>query len=375
MDNKILFLPGLNGIRAFAAMGVLLSHINLSLNNFGLKNASFFGYSANGKQKGYVLGEHGVTMFFVLSGFLISFLLLNEYKKINTIKVKEFYIRRILRIWPLYFLYIILVGICYYLFLNLSFNYNLVYYLFFAANVPFVNEVALPAMDHLWSIAVEEQFYLFWPFLFVFLVKNGKFSTYLIGGIIFLSIFRIFIWYIAPFSITALYSVVNRFDCMFFGAMGAYALYKNFRIIDLLGSRLNQLFCLIILALLILNKFWFINSIIEIFIVEYITLGLIIGQIKVKNRIINLENKPLNYLGKISFGVYVYHPLIILISSHFIKYNNQINGVWFLIFIFFIVISATLVVSHLSFFYFEKKFLKLKHRFSIVKSTNDPQGK
>ena len=323
----------------------------------------------------YVLGEHGVTMFFVLSGFLITFLLLKEYKKINTIKIKEFYIRRILRIWPLYFLYIILVGLCFYSFLDIKFNSNIWYYIFFTANIPFINNVAFPGMDHLWSIAVEEQFYLFWPLSSLFLLRKGKFTLYIIFAILILSIFRIYIWFIAPFSLTASYSVVNRFDCMFFGAFGAYLLFKNYKIIDFLGGKTNQIFCWTILFLLVINKFWFLNSIIEIFIVEYITLGIIIGQVKVKNRILNLETRMLNYLGKISFGVYVYHPLVILICAHFLKYNNQMNGVYFVILVFLIVISSTLLTAHISFFYFERKFLKFKHKFSIIKSTNDPRGK
>ena len=65
--------------------------------------------------------------------------------------------------------------------------------------------------------------------------------------------------------------------------------------------------------LLLINVFQFLNSIIEIFIVELITLIIIIGQINMKNRIVNLESKPMSYLGKLSFGIYVYHPLIILI--------------------------------------------------------------
>ena len=115
MKSKKLYLPGLNGIRAIAAIGVMLSHINLSLHSFKISSISLFGFDENNKQSQWNLGEQGVTMFFVLSGFLITFLLLKEKKQSNKISIKKFYIRRILRIWPLYYFYffLILIVICF----------------------------------------------------------------------------------------------------------------------------------------------------------------------------------------------------------------------------------------------------------------------
>lgn len=369
MKEKVLFLSGLNGIRAIAAFGVLISHIHFALKGFNIEKFSLLGFDAKGAPQGWVLGEHGVTMFFVLSGFLITYLLLKEFDKNQDIKIKAFYMRRILRIWPLYFLFLFAVVVVYF-FLDLNFDYKLIYYILFTANIPFVNQEAFAGMDHLWSIAVEEQFYLFWPFLFIFLLKK-RFITYLVGIIVILSLFRIGLWYFMPFSKIALYSVVNRFDCMFFGALGAFMLFKNNRIIDLLNSKFNQLLVWGILFLMVINNFWFLNSIIEIFVVEYVTLSIIIGQIKKKNRIVNLEIQPFIYLGKISFGIYVYHPLIILVFSHFCKYQNQFNETYYGLFILLLIVTCTILISHISYYYFETKFLKMKHKFSIIKSSNE----
>ena len=85
-----LYLPGLNGIRAIAAMAVIITHINNRLEYYGIPNAPLLD-----------LASYGVTIFFTLSGFLITFLLLKELEKTNTIDVKKFYMRRVLRIWPL----------------------------------------------------------------------------------------------------------------------------------------------------------------------------------------------------------------------------------------------------------------------------------
>jgi peptidoglycan/LPS O-acetylase OafA/YrhL len=370
MDNKPIFLSGLNGIRTIAAFGVLISHINLSLGGFGVKTFSLFGFNKNGGQEAWVLGEHGVTIFFVLSGFLITYLLLKEYEKTNTIKIKEFYIRRILRIWPLYYLYILLVLVTIYS--TFSFDVNLFYYLTLFANIPFINGNTYPAMYHLWSISVEEQFYLFWPFLFLLFI-NRKFIRNLLLIIGIFSLIRIFIWYLQPFSIPALISVVNRFDCMLFGALGAFLVFKKAKIIFFLNNKIIQILAWLVMFMLILNIFQFINSIIEIFIIELITLIIIIGQINIKNRIVNLENKIMSYFGKLSFGIYVYHPLLILILSKISFTNGFYKFEEFekTVIVFLLIIFFTIVVSHMSYYKYEVKFLKLKHKFSIIKSTNN----
>lgn len=369
MKDKPLFLPGLNGIRAIAAVAVLFSHINMSLPSFNITALSLFGFR-DSKPQSYILGEHAVTMFFVLSGFLITYLLLKEYEKTKTIQIRAFYMRRILRIWPLYFLYISILISFLYFFLDWNFNLNLLYYLFFTANVPFVNGDNIDGMYHLWSISVEEQFYLFWPLVFLFLIKR-QFLPYLMGILVCLSVFRIGLWFYVPYSKIAIYSYVNRFDCMFFGAIGAFLFFKNHFLINVLNSKVNQIFCWTVLLLMILNKFSFLNSIVEVFIVEYVTLTLIIGQIKGNNKFFNLEVLPFTYLGKISFGIYVYHPLIIIFVAKYFHFENYTEPLYYAIFIYFLIISITLLISHLSFFYFEKRFAKMKHKFSIIYSSNE----
>lgn len=370
MENKPIFLSGLNGIRTIAAFGVVISHINLSLGRFDIKTISLFGFNEKGAQKGWVLGEHGVTMFFVLSGFLITYLLLKEYEKTNTIKIKAFYVRRILRIWPLYYFYIMLVILTIYS--TFIFDKNLFYYLTLFANIPFINGAAYPAMYHLWSISVEEQFYLFWPFLFLFLV-NKKFIRNLFLIITVFSLVRIGIWHFQPFSIPALIAVVNRFDCMMFGALGAFLVFRNSRIIFLLNNKIIQILAWLVMLTLILNIFQFMNSIIEIFIVELLTLTIIIGQINIKNRVVNLENKIVSYFGKLSFGIYVYHPLLIFILAKISFTNSFYEFKEFekAVIIFLLVIFFTIMISHISYYKYEVKFLKLKHKFSIIKSTNN----
>jgi len=115
-----------------------------------------------GKAKGLDLAGNGVTIFFTLSGFLITYLLLKE-KEISRIKIKDFYVRRVLRIWPLYYLYFALCMITVALFKVQFDAASVPFYLLLAANVPFILNTTLPFLAHYWSLGVEEQFYLFFP--------------------------------------------------------------------------------------------------------------------------------------------------------------------------------------------------------------------
>src|SRR6267378_8187081 len=96
-EKASVYFPGLHGLRFFAAMMVVFSHIELMKDYHGYPNL----YASN--LAVYESGRLGVTLFFVLSGFLISYLLLKEKEVSGSIAIRKFYGRRILRIWPLYF--------------------------------------------------------------------------------------------------------------------------------------------------------------------------------------------------------------------------------------------------------------------------------
>ena len=94
-ENSI-YLPGLNGLRAIAALSVVIAHISQDgIADFGLSLITEL-----------PMAGFGVTLFFVISGFLITFLLIKELKKTNTVSIGKFYLRRVFRIWPIYYLFI-----------------------------------------------------------------------------------------------------------------------------------------------------------------------------------------------------------------------------------------------------------------------------
>lgn len=160
---KAIHLPGLNGLRAIAAIAVVLSHTLL----LGVQ----LGLPAN--QQGTDLAGFGVSIFFSLSGFLITFLLLKEKKHFARINIRAFYMRRILRIWPLYYLYLIFVLLCLgWLGLERP-EGSIWFYLFLCANIPFILGAEIPLLGHYLAQGWRSSFTFSGPGLLARFVPSG----------------------------------------------------------------------------------------------------------------------------------------------------------------------------------------------------------
>ena len=364
MSNKTIYFPGLNGLRAIAAISVVISHITHALAMFNL-DPTILGVNKDGGPIGSRLGEYGVSIFFALSGFLITYLL-QEEKELQGIQVKKFYLRRILRIWPLYYMYLLLAVITIFMF-GLEFHFNsLLFYIFYAANIPFILKTTLPFLNHYWSLGVEEQFYLFWPWVIKKL--NNKLALILLLTTGFLIGTKLILHHFYLNSVIDLTFVVTRFQCMMIGGLAAILLkQKHSLFLKITDNKPAQLLCWAIILLAALNRFQ-IASVIDNEILSVVAVFLIIGQINIKNRIVNLENKVFDFLGKISYGIYVIHPLLIFYFSKFLNLL-PVEAHYKYFFIYFIILGSTIFVAYISYRYFERYFLKLKHKYTVVKSS------
>ena len=362
-------MPGLNGLRAIAALAVVISHITLGLGEFGLNN-KIFGTDLDGNASGLNLAGFAVTIFFTLSGFLITFLLLKEKEETTKLNVKNFYIRRILRIWPLYYLYFAVCIIICNLY-NISFaTSSTPYYVFLAANIPFIIGGTLPFLAHYWSLVVEEQFYLFFPQIAK--LSNKRILKISIG-IIFLFLFLKCIFWVLDrkHGIHLPYSAigVTRFHTMLIGAVGAILYYyKVTRLISISTHVVTQFISWTVILLLAINKFH-IASVIDGELVSVITVFLIVGQITKRNNLINLENQFCDFVGKISFGIYVIHPILIFGYSKLLGHFESDKFINYL-FIYTLITATTIFLAYLSYEFYEKRFLKLKTKYATIKSEN-----
>jgi peptidoglycan/LPS O-acetylase OafA/YrhL len=360
MKESTIYLSGLNGLRAIAALAVVFAHISQKgIADFGLP---FF--------IDLPMAGYGVTLFFVISGFLITYLLLKEHTKTDTIDIKKFYARRILRIWPIYYLFIIA---CFLIFFYLNktneiFVSGLWYYVFFAANIPFIFQNGILILVHYWSIGVEEQFYLFWPWI----VRFSKNKLLNIAIVIFFMLFvtKLLLWFsLGPGSYSYRFIMVTRFHCMMIGAIGAILFFhRKSRIIYFFSTKYVQLFSWVLFFLMGLGIIH-IPAVVGQEIIAFASLSMIIGQVTVKDRLFNLENKLCDFIGKISYGIYVIHPIIVLVLSRVFKNMDVSTGIKYIV-VYSSVIGFTLFFAWLSYTYFEMPFLKLKRRFAVVPSSN-----
>ena len=195
-QNSIYF-PNLDGLRFLAFALVFLNHITACLGHRTVDPL------INKIKTNYFLnGDLGVNFFFVLSGFLITYLLLVEKDRFKTIKVSSFYLRRVLRIWPLYFLVLFIGLVIIPLFttaLPAGFSISTAtttmdksLYMFFLGNFDYVkNGITNAVVGVLWSVSIEEQFYLFWPLLLL-MIPTKHLSKIFVVIITFSICFRLF---------------------------------------------------------------------------------------------------------------------------------------------------------------------------------------
>lgn len=312
----------------------------------------------------------GVPIFFVLSGFLISYLMLREQSLNGRFSLKDFYMRRVLRIWPVFYLIVIIGFVLFPIakdFLNEPANEtaNWEMYVSFLSNFDQLNVNALPigiGLGPTWSVSVEEQFYLFWPLLF--LIFRGKKFIYGIG----ITLIAAIVCVIA-FSLPPKHTVY----CMVYlsiGGLYAYLAYYHEKLIQ----RITQVNGLVFIAAsVVLIAFMYVSTIgysgAGMLLLIALNIGyIIIYQCYSDN--LNLNKLPfLERWGKYTYGLYLYHTVSnFVIYKSFTAVLNFQETTFRVIFLYpFCSLLLSLVFSYFSYRYFERFFLNLKKRFSPVK--------
>jgi peptidoglycan/LPS O-acetylase OafA/YrhL len=355
-DSPKITLRGLDGVRALAALGVLASHTIGSSVRFGL-----------GAHRGIQLANEGVTIFFTLSGFLITYLLLEERRRFDRVHIPQFYMRRILRIWPLYFFFILVACVVHGTvddgLTNVAY---LPLYVVFLPNIVFNLNRYPPDLGHLWSIGVEEQFYAFWPLLVAKVRRLERVLFALIATMLLaragLKVYETHSHDELPFSI----AVSMRFDCMAIGALFAIAYHRRMpRVLAVARTAAVPLAFWVCVALSATNHFS-LFSIATPTVMATVTGIFLISEVERTRPVGLLANPVMGFLGRISFGIYVYHPLVISILVLALRHAGvTFQTAWLAV---VCVAVITTVVAQLSYALLERPFLRLKERFAFVRS-------
>jgi peptidoglycan/LPS O-acetylase OafA/YrhL len=365
------YLKGLNSLRFFAAFFVIISHANISLIKLGIYQSGNWAFLNR--------GEDAVNFFFTLSGFLITYLLLLEIKETGSVAIKEFYLRRIFRIWPLYFL-VVTIG-----FFLLTIIYKKIYgtpyftfntfegllcFIFFLPNYMAVNyHVGL--LYPLWSIGVEEQFYLFWAPLVKFFRKNmvAFLSLFAVLSTIFYCL--IYYGHINFSEKTEKFLLTQKFFEMAIGGLFAYLLYKKHEWYNgfFLSRKPVQLMVLAVIVWHYCIGFSF-SGMLPFKILCSVLYGLLILNVSViSHKLINLEKPVLNYLGVISYGLYMYHMLVdYVLRTSVDKFGRGIPSKILVPLYYLVLLAGTIGVAAFSYKYFESYFLEIKKKMRMVKN-------
>ncbi|MBS1563823.1 MAG: acyltransferase [Bacteroidetes bacterium] len=358
------YLKGLDILRFLAASLVVLAHTHYHLTQLQIP---WYDHSPLLR-----LGQPAVVFFFTLSGVLLTCLGIQEQARTGDIDVRSFYYRRILRIWPLYYAVVALILLFVFVLLPVFYPsaenrfpmpVSLFCLLFLVPN--YLNAtgiVSFGAANALWSIGVEEAFYLFFPLL---LKGHRKWKSYVlifsVALIIHLIIYTLLIYStILPTAIKQFLSSYS-FQYMLVGCLFA-AIWMKCRENRPALQRFN-----IVLALLGIISFLLLKYPVGIPVITSVVKSVFFAVIilftaQVDNRF--FRNNPLVYFGKISYGIYVFHPFVSyglrFCCGRFPGLLQLIQKMPALYFIF--LLSGAILFAHLSYRYYEQRFLRLKRR-------------
>lgn len=376
MKEKIYF-SNLDSLRTIACLIVFSEHVFWNSVKTIDTNSNVLSHIL------YVIfgnGLMGVSFFFTLSGFLITYLILKEIENSGRLNVKAFYVRRTLRIWPLF---LVLIMFVFFIFpaiqqmagIEMTNPANKIYYFTFLSNFDVIRLANEGKMSFLqsgitWSISIEEQFYIIWPLLFLFVPKK-RFLFIFLGVILVSLIFRVMNF---PDEIVLYFHTLGVCADLAVGGLFAYLVLNNnsFRTFFTNMNSKYRIGLYIVGFLYILFNEYLLNfeyalafrRIISSFFFAFI---IVQQSFDTKSWIKMGKFRFLNWAGKYTYGMYLLHPIGVLVFELFRSYFNwEISGLGMGFIKSMAVLIVTIVISYLSFHMLEKPFLKLKERFSVV---------
>jgi len=359
----------LNGLRFFAAIAVIIFHsVSLNREIWG----SF--YESYAFQKIAFLtskGHLGIIFFFVLSGFLITYLLLWENKNKGKINFIYYLVRRFLRVWPLYFL-IIFFG--FFIFPKLPYGIETVHelwrFLIFCSNF---DEIIVGVGDPInflsatWTVSVEEQFYFVWGILIGLFNFNKKETYYFFFSAIIVTSLVFRYLNIEDHRMLYFHTLSVMSDLAFGGIIGLYAFSgKAKRFFEKLSK--SQIITVYVVTGIIFlfesHIFGDWRFIFERFAPGLIFSFVILEQIYAKNSFYKADKiKGFFFSGKLTYGFYMFHCIYIYYWAIFFENNGYVNELYQFVLYTIVILISTYITAYLSYRFYEAPILRLKRHF------------
>jgi peptidoglycan/LPS O-acetylase OafA/YrhL len=347
---KLPYYKSLDGLRGIAAMLVVIFHF------YSYPNGYYSTDDYSVYKKITEIGQHGVSLFFVLSGFVITRILIHG--KTDNHYFASFFLKRILRIAPLYYMFLIIwFGVLPLIIqvASVPLSNQLPYY-FYLQNVFSTFGVPLNGPPHFWSLAVEEHFYMMWPFA-VFYIPTKHLGKVIGASVCLILLLKCIMIQnklpIHDFTLT-------RMDQILMGSYLALLELKGYFKPQSVRYYLKLAFLVIPLALILhilgshfhFAKELFKYSLLGIVFASFLAVVLSLKSTSIVNRLLAI--RALQYLGRISYGIYVWHVIALIFLQFFFLTKTMFVDI-------LITVGLTLLFAHISYFYFESHFIRLKN--------------
>lgn len=373
MGQKVFF-KNLDALRFVAFLFIFLGHA-LDTDSEVIRDSSVYGWVKNYV---YIFGKTGFSFAFVLSSYINTWVILEERQQAGRFKPWLYYVRRAIRIWPLYFL-VLFIG---FVLLPLGMEWigepyeevgNPWYFILFVGNFFLIEHgwTHSPIISVLWSVSVEEQFYIFWPFLLIVFRRNEKWLFAIL-----LLLFGVTTWHYYGTDVNLWFHTLFLLGDIALGALFAFISFnKNWgfeRLESLSRNSILGIYLLFILSLLFYH--WLfdsgllpgaVNLIVEKLFYAVILSFFIFEQNFCKNSFFKFGRlRTITYLGMISYGLFCFHEIGLLLGNRFLLHFGWENDVWaFLILKPIVAFALIMPFAALSWHYFEKPLLGLKKHF------------
>ena len=358
------YRPELDCLRFFAFLAVFLYHTFAhEADYYAARHIPFGAFLASAARA----GSFGVDLFFLLSAYLITELLFREKEEFGTVHLKSFYVRRMLRIWPLYFLAVLIGAVLPLVDPNQKFPLRYIVAFLLLSGNWMTSLVGFPqsVMNPLWSVSFEEQFYLIWPTL---IARARRASTVLLASGLLLVVAEIGRLVLLKYArqrhsdVEIFTNTIARLDPLALGIATAVILRK--KQVEL--RWFLRWSCAILGASVWLLAGHYFHLTVAFMLIGYPAMALGSWLIFMSGFGLGVAPGWLRYLGKISYGLYVFHMLALYLVSKLIGGYAGSLGKFVIYWCF--GLALTLVMAALSYRFFESPFLRLKERFAFVRS-------